>query len=741
MSYADYCVKPIQSTKFPTTVPTTHPTAHPTRFPTTHPTNYPTRFPTNFPTTFPTNTPTRRPTRAAKIIVSSTKPVSSTKSAHVKCMMTIDNYIESVKYNGVTLTSPQSGSWHAKTDGWDVTRTYEFDTVDGAYLDVVGREDGHGGTCLGTQCSGFAMECQDPDGGAWDKFGTAADDSVTGENTCHATLISSGYAYPKMSTTSSGFYLKHGGFSGQGYTHQKIWPQDAKHNEPILFRCAPKSTAIDPAHAGTFQCGCKTGYECSDPTTDPHCLTCKATAAPTALPTSSPTAPSRPTCTLSGNNNVKLERCSDVAQFVDSGANCLSGTAGEVQTFKAPSTTISLATPGTLSCSQSSKAEVIFVIDASGSVGSRNFKKVLDTVKNIVDKLDIGADGVRVGVLRYASKNDARRDNPQVSIELGSTNVKAELVKKIEAIAYTGGLTYTANAIDKTRLEMFSKARPNVPKIVMVVTDGESTDGGRNDVDLIDKANQLRSLVDPSGAGSDGIVYALGIATNNMGATTKRNIDREMNAIATPGYAQMIANFDVLSVTANVLVDLICTSSGGIKGAPAASIDTSEVGEYTLSYTAANPIDTTLVSKPVTRTVTIIDTTGPKWSTGSAVIVFEAADVKGASATIAAAGVLPTASNKCSSTAPTVQLRVSPAAAVAGDDLTTFYCGLGAIEGATKAADVAAAATVAQDLSTLVGVCGRYTVKWTAMDAAANKNTILQEVYVRDTSAPDITKN
>jgi len=172
-----------------------------------------------------------------------TNPISMqplAKPAKVTCIMTIDNYIESVTYDGKTLVSAQTVQGHYTSTSWTVARSYEFDVVDGAYLDVVGREDGHRGTCIGTVCSGFAMECQDIDGGAWDKFGTAADDK-NGENTCTASLKSSGVAYPKMSLTSSAFYLK-GGF-GSGYTHEKIWPAGAKHNDLILFHCAPNAIA------------------------------------------------------------------------------------------------------------------------------------------------------------------------------------------------------------------------------------------------------------------------------------------------------------------------------------------------------------------------------------------------------------------------------------------------------------------------------------------------------------------
>ena len=909
-----------------------------------------------------------------------------TAPAQVTCKLTVDNYVGTVKYNNVVLTATSGDP-----NNWGSTKIYTFTEVSGARLDVQGRESGHGTTCQGTQCSGFAMECQELGGGAWDKFASTTDGS------CKVSKVSDGTQYAPALTASS-FSLT----DSFGTGHEKIWGAGAAHNEWVLFSCKPASVGskassqtqktqtvevkdskapswganmcsgwdvqlsqdeartngvpavplptgsdqcygsltaflsplsaqdeelskgnavgsyeelytiadnagnqatctrkvaiVQPptkapttapsaaptrapthhicdstanpcdaqqgtcdkmstqtatgsvtrtrrrlgditrtcaeqsckpfrgpnggafrwggaygqdklkecegdcdrdvdcdtglfcskdedkgahiltgcsgsyrrygdfcvkkpgytkpptkvptkaptktptshvhvallgsalsAHAGTFQCGCQPGFECSDLTADPHCLQCKMTPAPTQSPTSAPTAPSPPTCTLGGNVDVKLERCSDVSAFTDEGATCVSGTAGDDATFTVQATSIELATAGKQVCSTSSKAEVVFVLDASGSVGSRNFKKVLETVKDIVQRLDIGDDGVRVGVLRYASKSGS---NPQVSIELGTTNKKAELLTKIENIRYTGGLTYTANALQVTRADMFKNARAAVPKIVMVVTDGISTDGSQ----LAAKATELRAMVDPSGSGNDGIVYALGIATPYLSGLSK-----ELGKIATPGYSQMIANFDVLAVTANVLVKMICTSSGGTTGAVVTSVATSDVGEFTLKYTAKNPIDATLVSTPVYRTVTIIDTTGPEWSSFKPVVELEASAPVTAKTTLALTGTLPTASNTCGSDAPLVQFQVSPAALENSDDPTTIYCGLDGTAGAAQAASVSAAATVAQDLSKLATVCGRYTVKWTATDIAGNKNEVAQGVYVRDSTAPNFS--
>ena len=150
--------------------------------------------------------------------------VATAAPAFVTCKLTVDNHLDTVKYNDVVLT-PTNGD---ASRGWDITKIYSFTTVPGARLDVVGREDGHGGTCLGTQCSGFAMECQDLDGGAWDKFASTTDGS------CKISKVSDGTAYVPA-VTGSGFSLK----DSFGTGHEKIWGAGAQHNEWILFSCKP----------------------------------------------------------------------------------------------------------------------------------------------------------------------------------------------------------------------------------------------------------------------------------------------------------------------------------------------------------------------------------------------------------------------------------------------------------------------------------------------------------------------
>ena len=47
------------------------------------------------------------------------------------------------------------------------------------------------------------------------------------------------------------------------------------------------------------------------------------------------------------------------------------------------------------------RADVVFVVDASGSIGESNFNKIIDFVRNIVNQLDIDSGRIRVGMVTF----------------------------------------------------------------------------------------------------------------------------------------------------------------------------------------------------------------------------------------------------------------------------------------------------------------------------------------------------
>ncbi|KAL3865536.1 hypothetical protein ACJMK2_042912 [Sinanodonta woodiana] len=112
-------------------------------------------------------------------------------------------------------------------------------------------------------------------------------------------------------------------------------------------------------------------------------------------------------------------------------------------------------------------ADVVFVIDSSGSIGAENFLKLKEFMKNIVRTFDIDSRYTRVAVIKY-------NDYPNIEFKLNNHTNLNDLLAAIDGINYTIGGTNTADAIQLMRSEGFDRERPAAPDIGIVITDGLS---------------------------------------------------------------------------------------------------------------------------------------------------------------------------------------------------------------------------------------------------------------------------
>ncbi|XP_019848636.1 PREDICTED: phosphatidylinositol phosphatase PTPRQ-like [Amphimedon queenslandica] len=168
--------------------------------------------------------------------------------------------------------------------------------------------------------------------------------------------------------------------------------------------------------------------------------------------------------------------------------------------------------------------DLYFVMDASGSVGSSNFQLMKNFVYNIANSFNVGSDSVRVGVMSFASSNSYH-------FHLNTYTTKSSVLTAINNLPYSGGYTYTGQALDGMRTRGFSTsngARPSsqgVPRVGIVITDGQSTNPSAT----------LTAATNVHNAGI--IVFAIGIAGANQ---------NELNAIASqPSYVSFISSFSL----------------------------------------------------------------------------------------------------------------------------------------------------------------------------------------------------
>lgn len=117
------------------------------------------------------------------------------------------------------------------------------------------------------------------------------------------------------------------------------------------------------------------------------------------------------------------------------------------------------------------KADIVFLLDASGSEGASNFQTQLEFVGNFSSRFFIGPDAVQVGLVTFASKT-------QNEFWLNTYSNTSDVLNAIQNVQYLQGGTNTAEALYFIRNNTFTKAhgaRDGVPKVLIVLTDGQSS--------------------------------------------------------------------------------------------------------------------------------------------------------------------------------------------------------------------------------------------------------------------------
>ncbi|KAI0220298.1 Matrilin-3 [Lamellibrachia satsuma] len=139
-------------------------------------------------------------------------------------------------------------------------------------------------------------------------------------------------------------------------------------------------------------------------------------------------------------------------------------------------------------------ADIVFVVDSSGSIRDANPKDgsydnwelLLNFMVTMVDKLNIGSNQVRIGVVKFSTDAES-------VFHLNQYTDKNSLKEAIRRISYLGGHTNTAGGIRIMHDDEFTAQngdRPGVPNIAIVVADGVST---RDESSTIPEAIRARN--------------------------------------------------------------------------------------------------------------------------------------------------------------------------------------------------------------------------------------------------------
>ncbi|NWZ19188.1 VITRN protein, partial [Asarcornis scutulata] len=187
-----------------------------------------------------------------------------------------------------------------------------------------------------------------------------------------------------------------------------------------------------------------------------------------------------------------------------------------------------------LVCSKTclNSADIGFVIDGSSSVGTGNFRTVLQFVANISKEFEISDTDTRIGAVQYTYEQ-------RLEFSFDKYSTKQDVLSAIKRISYWSGGTSTGAAISYTSEQLFTKSKPNKRKIMILITDGRSYDDVR---------------VPAMTAHQNGVIaYSIGVAWAAQD---------ELEAIATDPdkeHSFFVDEFDNLYQFVNPLIQNICT--------------------------------------------------------------------------------------------------------------------------------------------------------------------------------------
>ncbi|CAM9642473.1 unnamed protein product [Lampetra fluviatilis] len=184
------------------------------------------------------------------------------------------------------------------------------------------------------------------------------------------------------------------------------------------------------------------------------------------------------------------------------------------------------------------KADLVFMVDGSWSIGDENFQKVINFLWNMVGALDrIGQDGMQVAVAQFS-------DTSRSEFTLKMHNSKETLLQAITNIQYKGGNTKTGKALEFVRDAMFaaqSGVRRGLPQVLVVITDGRSQD----DVSAIAQKIQ-----------QDGVsVFAIGIADGDYAEL------RAIGSLPSERHVFLVEDYEAFRSLEDHLITFVCETA------------------------------------------------------------------------------------------------------------------------------------------------------------------------------------
>uniref|UniRef100_A0A7M4FSE7 Matrilin 2 n=1 Tax=Crocodylus porosus TaxID=8502 RepID=A0A7M4FSE7_CROPO len=181
--------------------------------------------------------------------------------------------------------------------------------------------------------------------------------------------------------------------------------------------------------------------------------------------------------------------------------------------------------------------DLVFIIDSSRSVRPYDFEKVKEFLLTILQFLDISPDVTRVGLIQYGS-------TVKHEFSLKTFGRRQDVERAVKRMMYLATGTMTGLAIQYAMNIAFSEsegARPlsqNVPRIIMIVTDGRPQD----------PVGEVAAKARNSGI----LIFAIGVGRVDM--NTLKSIGSEPHE----EHVFLVANFSQIETLTSVFQNKLC---------------------------------------------------------------------------------------------------------------------------------------------------------------------------------------
>nr|XP_039271702.1 integrin alpha-2-like isoform X1 [Styela clava] len=197
-------------------------------------------------------------------------------------------------------------------------------------------------------------------------------------------------------------------------------------------------------------------------------------------------------------------------------------------------------------CPQGLVADLVFVVDASGSVGSTDFRKGLIWIITILEMFsyDIDQKNLHVGYVIFNGLPYRIAEPTQKSFH--------ELRDEILSVPYNGGGTRTDKAIEASK-DVLTNSRNKVSKIMITVTDGNSNEQELTESAALDARNEGIVMISV-GVGSE-------VSTDELRIIATGDIDNSTRVMTVTNYDNLAQIIDELS---QVIKE---TAATGLEGA------------------------------------------------------------------------------------------------------------------------------------------------------------------------------